>query len=83
MRLGDNAVLTRQWNLGHLLLGAMLLASLALGWRAVQVAREPLPVPPPFSAPPMAAPSNRSAKSPAPSSNPSPRSGMVIRSGSQ
>lgn len=54
MRLGDNAVLTRQWNLGHLLLGAMLLASLLLGWRAVQVAREPLPVPPPFSAPPMA-----------------------------
>ena len=47
-------MLTRQWNLGHLLLGAMLLASLLLGWRAVQVAREPLPVPPPFSAPPMA-----------------------------
>lgn len=48
------AVLTRQWNLGHLLLGAMALATLMLGWRAVQVAREPLPVPPPFSAPPMA-----------------------------
>lgn len=44
-------MLTRQWNLGHLLLGAMLLATLALGWRAVQVAREPLPVPPPFAAP--------------------------------
>lgn len=48
------AVLTRQWNLGHLLLGAMLLATLALGWRAVQVVREPLPVPPPFTAPAMA-----------------------------
>lgn len=47
-------MLTRQWNLGHLLLGAMLLATLALSWRAVQVAREPLPVPPPFSAPAMA-----------------------------
>jgi general secretion pathway protein C len=47
-------VLTRQWNLGHLLLGVLLLATLALGWRALQVAREPLPVPPPFSAPPMA-----------------------------
>lgn len=47
-------MLTRQWNLGHLLLGALLLATLALGWRAVQVAREPLPVPPPFSAPLMA-----------------------------
>ena len=47
-------MLTRQWNLGHLLLGAMLLATLILGWRAVQVAREPLPVPPPFTAPPMA-----------------------------
>ncbi len=47
-------MLTRQWNLGHLLLGTMLLATLALGWRGVQVAREPLPVPPPFSAPLMA-----------------------------
>lgn len=32
----------------------MLLATLFLGWRALQVAMQPLPVPPPFSPPPMA-----------------------------
>lgn len=44
----------RHLHLGHLLLGAMALASLLLGLRAVQALREPLPVPPPFTAPPMA-----------------------------
>ncbi|MCG2842739.1 hypothetical protein L6Q21_17320 [Sandaracinobacter sp. RS1-74] len=47
-------MLTRQWNLGHLLLGAMALALIPLSVNILNVVRQPLPVPPPFTAPPMA-----------------------------
>jgi general secretion pathway protein C len=39
---------------GHVLLGALLLAALLLGWRALGVIRQPLPAIPPFKAPQMA-----------------------------
>jgi general secretion pathway protein C len=47
-------MLTAPLHLGHLLLLALLLASAALGWRAVQVARAPVTAPPPFAPPQLA-----------------------------
>ena len=40
-----------RFNPGHLLLGLLLLAVLALGWRTATVATRPLPSAPPFQAP--------------------------------